>query len=197
MKLLNFLLHVTPASESVVFTLPWGSYTLPPIQNQRFIVKLTDFGTAEIQAEGPLTVGQVGCFPRWSRSLRPLRTRPPSTCFPLRVAEVPQRIVGIWDCLCSTCFFRRLRMLVLHVSCRYEVVMAECICPPEFDKLVQSYWTQSTRSNAFGVLRHVLKDDDQNVLSTTLYRQLVLWFHPNLPNVLFDSNVCVLLPLLT
>lgn len=38
---------------------PWGDYEIPSVEGNDFIVKLGDFGTAEIRIEGDISVGQV------------------------------------------------------------------------------------------------------------------------------------------
>lgn len=73
--------------------------------------------------------------------------------------------------------------------------MADCICPPEFESLIKSFWNRSSRSNSYLILQQVLHDDDDSILATTLYRQLVLWFTPSFSpsqpasNVLFFSSL--------
>ena len=60
-KLLNFFLHNTPSATSQV-QLPWGQYQLinpSSSSSLPLMVRLGDFGTAEIQIEGELSVGQV------------------------------------------------------------------------------------------------------------------------------------------
>ena len=64
--------------------------------------------------------------------------------------------------------------------------MADCACPAAFRALARSFWTAS---GAFPALRQVLREDDEDVLARTLYRQLVLWFRPDLPRGLVDSAV--------
>ena len=179
MKLLNFLLHATPSTIAQVFVLPWGSYELQPIQGQQMTVKLTDFGTAEMQVTGSITVGQVVLARFSDCSSQPLKTPLPSICFRLSIHVLSRRISVIWVCLSSTCFFRIPRMFSHPSLLSYEVLLADCLPPSEFTTLLHSFWMRS-RSESFAVLRHVLRDDDQAMLPITLYRYLVLWFNPAL-----------------
>ena len=64
--------------------------------------------------------------------------------------------------------------------------MEECDCPAAFRSLARSFWGVS---GAFPALRQVLREDDEDVLARTLYRQLVLWFRPDFPRGLVDSPV--------
>ena len=63
--------------------------------------------------------------------------------------------------------------------------MQECDCPAAFRSLARSFWGVS---GAFPALRQVLREDDEDVLARTLYRQLVLWFRPDFPRGLYDSR---------
>lgn len=76
---------------------------------------------------------------------------------------------------------------------RYEVLMADCTCPPEFESLIKSFWNRSSRSNSYSIIQQVLHDDDDSILATTLYRQLVLWFTPSFSSSQPASNVLFLL----
>ena len=64
--------------------------------------------------------------------------------------------------------------------------MQECDCPAAFRSLARSFWGVS---GAFPALRQVLREDDEDMLARTLYRQLVLWFRPDFPRGLVDSPV--------
>lgn len=58
-KLLNYLVHVTNLPP-LHFSLPWGQYCLPTVAGSRCTLELSDFGTAEKDCAGGITVGQVG-----------------------------------------------------------------------------------------------------------------------------------------
>lgn len=75
------------------------------------------------------------------------------------------------------------------VNCRYEEVLRECVCPPALVRLLKWYWSRRSPSGEFSTLREVLKDDEENVLCTTVYRGLVLWFSADVSKDVFDSNV--------
>ena len=64
--------------------------------------------------------------------------------------------------------------------------MEECDCPAAFRSLARSFWGVS---GAFPALRQVLREDDEDLLARTLYRQLVLWFRPDFARGLVDSPV--------
>ncbi len=68
-------------------------------------------------------------------------------------------------------------------------MMKECVCPPALTRLLKSYWVRHTNAGLFEVLKEVLKDDEENVLCTTLYRWFVLWFRVDMPETLFETNV--------
>lgn len=65
--------------------------------------------------------------------------------------------------------------------------MADCTGPDAFRSLVRSFWTVS---GEFPALRAVLREDGEDILARTLYRQLVLWFRPDFPRDLVNSAVC-------
>lgn len=56
-KLLNFLLQET-AGSGQKYSLPWGTFFIPALNGSHFIVKLNDFGTAELNQKGEISVGQ-------------------------------------------------------------------------------------------------------------------------------------------
>ena len=60
MKLLNFFLDSSPAKHPHILKLPWGSFLLPLRNDTAFLLRLGDFGTAEIGVEGAIDIGQVG-----------------------------------------------------------------------------------------------------------------------------------------
>lgn len=79
--------------------------------------------------------------------------------------------------------------VVCGVNRRYEEVLRECVCPPALVRLLKWYWSRRSPSGEFSTLREVLKDDEENVLCTTVYRGLVLWFSTDVSKDVFDSNV--------
>lgn len=81
MKLSNFLLDETPIrkvsganemnemntlnelneiikTNGAIYSLPWGRYSIPAVNGKEWVVKLSDFGTAEISQSGEISVGQ-------------------------------------------------------------------------------------------------------------------------------------------
>lgn len=56
-KLSNFLLYETP-QRGATYSLPWGRYSTPAVNGREWLVKLSDFGTAEISQTGEISVGQ-------------------------------------------------------------------------------------------------------------------------------------------
>lgn len=59
MKLLNFFVDSSPAKRPHILKLPWGSFLLPLRNDTAFLLRLGDFGTAEIGVEGAIDIGQV------------------------------------------------------------------------------------------------------------------------------------------
>ena len=164
-KLLNFLLQET-AGSGQKYSLPWGTFFIPALNGSHFIVKLNDFGTAELNQKGEISVGQFTTL----ENTPAFYLLEPN---PIRGSQSDVWCLGL--CL--------LHMLTGRVP--YEEWMEECRCPAGFSTLVKSYW--KSKSSEFCALRKVLEDDENDVLALTLYRQLVLWFRIDMASDLIDS----------
>ena len=74
---------------------------------------------------------------------------------------------------------------------RYEEVLVDCHPSSLFKQICTSFWNSSRaiRKSEYQTLREVLQDDNHELLVTTLYRQCVMWFRPDLQFNLPESSV--------